>query len=294
MSPSDWRRAGSLPGTSILFFGIYFFSANRAPVSAPVDSGNQAIGWGFSMPFSLQCPSCGRQHQVGENMLGKRAQCSCGNVLNIPAARASNPAAAPQANQAGGGISVQCPTCGRQHTASPAMAGKAAQCACGGVVQIPGAPAAAGSFPGGGAGMDPLSQGPGSVFDDLSAAEMAATAAPPAYPGYAGYPGYGGYPHPRQQGQPAAAPRRSDDQVLAGYIKDESWKKPDSASQREGGFFAFESGILNGGTIGGMLAILAGIVLFVVPLLFGYIVPYSLILIVLGLVGVFRGLFSGN
>lgn len=41
----------------------------------------------------VTCPSCGRQHQVKPELAGKRAKCSCGQILTIPAA--DNTAAPP-------------------------------------------------------------------------------------------------------------------------------------------------------------------------------------------------------
>lgn len=120
-----------------------------------------------------------------------------------------------------------------------------------------------------------------------------------SYPGYAGYgpagyppPGYGyGYP---AQPQAAAAPRKpTEAELLSGYLEDDSWKRPDGYSTNDGDGI-FGSGVMNSGVVGGMLAMLAGILLFFVPLMFGFFFPYSGILFILGVIGVIRGLLNGQ
>ncbi len=41
------------------------------------------------------CPGCGKQHNVAENMAGRRAKCSCGTVIQIPQALAPAQPSAP-------------------------------------------------------------------------------------------------------------------------------------------------------------------------------------------------------
>jgi hypothetical protein len=143
------------------------------------------------------------------------------------------------------------------------------------------------------------------MLDELSETEMMSTAYPTyGYPptGYppaqSGPPGYAppayGYAPQAPTGQ-VAQPKRSDAEVLSGYLEDESWRRPDSYSKNDdGGLFSFESGLLNSGVIGGLIAMLAGILLFFVPMLFGVWFPYSGILFVLGVIGVIRGLMMGR
>ncbi|MEQ8788637.1 MAG: hypothetical protein RIC55_20170 [Pirellulaceae bacterium] len=253
------------------------------------------------MSLTVQCPACAQQHTVGEAMYGKRAKCACGAVVQVPAGPAY--AAVATAPSAAGSVQVQCPSCGKQHMAGPELQGKAVRCPCGGVLQVPA------QDPLGSAYDDPLgsSYGGSSVFDDLSQAEMGATAMPPgaygqspygAPPPYGPPAPYGAPPNPYAASQPAQAPRPTDDQLLAGYLKDESWKQPDKYSQSsgesEGGIFSFESGILNAGVVGGLAAMLIGIVWFVGGLACGIIFFYAPVLILLGLVGIIRGVLTSN
>ncbi len=109
------------------------------------------------MAISFSCPQCAARHQVQDDMAGTKARCKCGATLAIP----SRPAPAATAPAPSGGsstIPVRCPGCGNQHQASAALAGKAAKCSCGAVLQIPAANAVAG--------------GAGSILDELSAEEL--------------------------------------------------------------------------------------------------------------------------
>ncbi|MHC4404286.1 MAG: hypothetical protein ACYTG0_31920 [Planctomycetota bacterium] len=45
------------------------------------------------MSISFQCPNCGKRFKVRDDLAGKRAKCTCGNVMTIPKAAPS--AAAP-------------------------------------------------------------------------------------------------------------------------------------------------------------------------------------------------------
>lgn len=55
---------------------------------------------------------------------------------------------------------------------------------------------------------------------------------------------------------------------------------------------SFEGRVFNGSVAGGLGAMVLGLLLFFVPLIFGWIFPYSLILFVIGLVGFIRGLVN--
>lgn len=109
------------------------------------------------MAISFSCPQCAVRHQVKDEMAGTKARCKCGATLAIPSRPA--PAAASPATSGGSStIPVRCSGCGRQHQASAALAGKAAKCSCGAVLQIPAPNTVAG--------------GADSIFDELSAEEL--------------------------------------------------------------------------------------------------------------------------
>lgn len=39
-----------------------------------------------ALPFTIQCPVCGKRHQVSDSLRGKRGRCStCGTVVDVPA-----------------------------------------------------------------------------------------------------------------------------------------------------------------------------------------------------------------
>lgn len=62
------------------------------------------------------CPGCGKQHNVGKEMAGRRAKCSCGTVIDIPqAANPVQPAAPLQPNP----MPAQDPLFGQQFPAQP-------------------------------------------------------------------------------------------------------------------------------------------------------------------------------
>ena len=177
------------------------------------------------------------------------------------------------------------------------MAGTAARCGCGGVVQVPGGRS---QHPNVGMqtapGIDLSQQASAPMgLDNLSADELSGAGYASPYQGYPGQAEYGGYPGAAHAAPPPENRRLSDDELLAGYLEDTSWKEPDQYSQcnEDGGYFAFEGGIINGGLIGGGLAVLAGAALFIIPLMYGWIVPYSLVLVVIGMIAIGRSLMNG-
>jgi hypothetical protein len=230
-------------------------------------------------------------------MYGRRAQCSCGVVVEVPFPQAAAAPSRTAAQSAAAGIQVICPSCAQAHLADYALAGQAVRCPCGGVLTVPLSNAAAAP--------------PTSVFDELSDNEKLRTAAQAAYP-YA--PGYGqaypanpgafpqppGYPPPYGAAYPHAAgaapqpAKKSDAELLSPYLENTDWRKPDrySASE-ESGPFAFEKSIMNGSIVGGMLAMLVAAVWFVFALNSGgRLYFYPPILFVVGLIGVIRGVMN--
>jgi len=230
------------------------------------------------MAITVQCPSCTKQHTVGESMYGKRAQCPCGGVVQVPAGPTHVPTSSAPS------IPVRCLSCGKQHMAGSSLFGKAVRCPCGGVLQVPAYDPLASDFGGG-----------SSVFDALSEYEKQATASPPRS---FGQPSYGAPPSPYgvPQHVPPQPPRPSDDQVLAGHLQDESWRKPDRYSQveGEGGLFSSWGGILNGGLVFGLITALGGMAITAAGLYFGFLLRIGPVLIIVGLIGMVRGLMNGN
>ena len=156
-------------------------------------------------------------------------------------------------------IRVQCGSCRREHQATHSMAGKAARCGCGAVLQVPMAGGMASGVP--------------SLFAELSPAEL--------------------NPHARVQND-APKPRRSEAEILAQYTKNDRGKNSNSHSGESSGYFGFEGRVLNGGVIGGLIAMGAAVAWFLGGLAAGYIFFYPPILFVLGLIAMLKGIIMGK
>ncbi len=128
------------------------------------------------MTLSVRCPTCKAVHRVGDEMAGQRAKCKCGAIMMIPARKPSPTqpqAAAGQSAPAAAPLVVRCPSCGKIHRVKASMAGTAARCPCGAVMQIPRSPqatpaAAAAS------GTGPLVPAQSSIWDELNDDQWAA------------------------------------------------------------------------------------------------------------------------
>ncbi|MFO0872031.1 MAG: hypothetical protein U0935_24150 [Pirellulales bacterium] len=138
----------------------------------------------------VQCPQCRTIHDVADSLAGTRAQCRCGAQIAIPRPA---PAVAAPAAPAAAPTALRCPRCLRVHAIAPAMYGTQAQCPCGHVLTIPrpagpASPAAAfapaGNAPAGYAGGPAPSpagwSSPGSLLDELTAADLRPPEAPTA------------------------------------------------------------------------------------------------------------------
>ena len=220
--------------------------------------------------INVQCTGCGKRHQANASMAGTSARFGCGTVISIPNPNAT-PAPIPAAP-----IQVHCTGCGKLHQAAPAMAGTQARCGCGTVVQIPfsgvSQPAAQSSF------LDDL---PASVLNPQPM--MQSTAPMFSQPN----------PAVTKPKSKKKKKRKSDADVLAQYLKDDDWKKPDGNSpEKDDGYFSFEGKILNGGVIGGCLAMLLAVVWFFGGLAAGFIFFYPPVLFVIGLISCARALLS--
>jgi hypothetical protein len=84
------------------------------------------------------------------------------------------------------------------------------------------------------------------------------------------------------QSQSARPGRKNEDELLAPYLEDQSWREPSESE-------SFEGGLVNGGIIGGIFLILLGVILFSVIWILGYIWPYALVLVVLGIISFIKG-----
>ncbi len=80
------------------------------------------------MTATLQCPQCQAVHAIKPQMAGTRAQCGCGNVLNVPRPKTA----------ADERIEVSCPGCDKKYFPNKSLAGKAVKCtACGTTLKVP-------------------------------------------------------------------------------------------------------------------------------------------------------------
>jgi hypothetical protein len=212
--------------------------------------------------IQVSCPSCGVTQRASAAAAGKRARCSCGAIISIP-----SPHTPPTADNA---ILVTCPGCGVNHQAGTELAGRTVRCNCGTILQVP---VAVGEMPQDlGGPLDELSD------DDFGLAPLSSSAS-------SSNSLFDNTPEPK-----------SDDQVLAQYLRKDDWKrtKTDSSSRSSGGAFAFEANMLNSGVLGGCLAMLIATVWFVVGLAAGWIYFYPPVLFVIGLIAFLKGLLGGD
>lgn len=186
-------------------------------------------------------------------MAGRKARCTCGAVIMVPAAAHSAPlpsAALTPTNA----LTAVCPHCGHQHTADPSLAGQQAQCHCGQVFQVPGA--AAGVFEAQTAQANPFAE----VADDdyhLAAEE----------------------------------PGMSQSTTVT---SDELRSKAAPPQKNYEGAFGWEKKGWDNGVVGGLIMIAISLVWFFGGLAAGVIFYYPPILFLIGVVGLLRGIFSGN
>ena len=82
----------------------------------------------------VQCPNCSKVFPVTPKVAGRKAQCGCGTVLQMPQL---SPAATP--SNAAGKIQMTCGSCNRQLSVPANAAGKLVQCPCGVKSPVPNA-----------------------------------------------------------------------------------------------------------------------------------------------------------
>lgn len=192
-------------------------------------------------------------------------------------------------------IRFRCPACNKTLQTPPHTAGKRVACPCGEKMNVPIpmattvdedkhelAPAgfdATGSGVSAGYGSAVGSSGVGgSGGDDIWDSLPPTNSFSPSVPSYASAP---------RNFSATASPGGSHHLAEA-----ERYQNQREAKQSGGGFFASESSILNSGTIGGGLAMLAAIVWFFGGLAMGIIFFYPPILFIIGLIGFVKGIVN--
>jgi hypothetical protein len=232
----------------------------------------------------FKCPSCRKVLQVDDSKAGKKARCVCQTVIRVPssagAPAASRAPAAAQGTSAtpAAEMKAACPSCGRSlRMPSGVRQGQNIKCPCGQVFQYQ---------PGGGVAPQAARQAP-TPTDDTSWLDDLPTG-PPS----------GSAPQPvtqfRQTAMPAAnsTAKPMNPQLAAAQAELQGNETRQLESADDNGAFATESSILNGSTIGGVLAMVIAVVWFVGGLMAGIIFFYPPVLFIIGLVGFVRGLLG--
>lgn len=177
-------------------------------------------------------------------------------------------------------IRFQCPACNQTLQTGPETAGKRVACPCGEKMRVPVPMAAAideptppnsvGDF------FDSNNHGPqhGNEWDDLPSPQNPFGTAPNA----------------------ANYTKSTNSANAQQHLADaETYHQQREASAREAtsrGFFGTETSILNGGTVGGLVAMLVAVLWFSGGLAAGIIFYYPPILFIVGLVAVGKGIFN--
>lgn len=94
----------------------------------------------------VQCRSCSKQFKVTDNMFGRKVKCTCGTVMQMPAAP-SQPKPAAVAGTSAADIQFQCPKCSQRLSVPVSAAGQVTACTCGVKIRVPQAPAAPANDP---------------------------------------------------------------------------------------------------------------------------------------------------
>lgn len=95
--------------------------------------------------------------------------------------------------------------------------------------------------------------------------------------------------------EPPRRPRSRPDQEYDGPRKAKKRKRSRSKDEQpRGGHFAMERGVVNGGVLGGLAAMIGAVVWFVVGLMNDILFYYPPILFILGMVAVVKGMVGGN
>lgn len=96
----------------------------------------------------VQCRNCSKQFKVTEKMFGRKVKCTCGTVMQMPAAPASQPKpAAVATGYDAADVQFQCPKCMQRLSVPASAAGQVTACPCGAKIRVPQAPAAPANDP---------------------------------------------------------------------------------------------------------------------------------------------------
>ena len=183
-------------------------------------------------------------------------------------------------------VPVSCPKCGKQLMVPTTAAGKQGRCpACTHVFLLPALLEMPESdeLP----QLAPLASDPFGQNVPTSGYQLQATA-PQAYPP-AAYP-YGSPPAQQPFSQQPLAQQPMNPHLANAYAEAAQRKSSDKYNHG----FGLEQRGWDAGMMGGLAMMLIGGVWLVVGLYFGWIFYYAPILIIIGLVGFVRGLFTGN
>jgi len=183
-------------------------------------------------------------------------------------------------------VPVSCPKCGKQLMVPTTAAGKQGRCpACTHVFLLPALLEVPESdeLP----QLAPLASDPFGQSVPTSGYQLQATA-PQAYPP-ASYP-YGSPPAQQPYAQQPLAQQPMNPHLANAYA--EAAQRQSSDKYNHG--FGMEQRGWDAGMMGGLAMMGLSVLIFAGAWALGYFVPYTLILFIIGLVGFFRGLFTGN
>ena len=245
--------------------------------------------------MQIRCPKCQTKLQVSAQSAGKQVQCPCGASLKIPQKKQP-------ANQ---GPIVAC-SCGKKLRAPASAIGKIVRCPCGREILVP-KPIAAPTSATPASGAQPVASNTPAPLPDLGVDEPPSedwlSELPPAASAPTGGAGdaldfYAASSSYSAPSAPAAAAPSAKQSSANNYLRAaeqdlaEQRRRDASREYESEGMFATESGILNGITLGGALAMIVALVWFFGVLAVGIIFFYPPVLFIIGMIGFARGLFD--